>query len=172
MTIQELERCIALYGKDIYSFCFRLTGNKETADDLYQDTFLEAIKKLPNIRYKDNPKSYLLSIAIRLWKNTKRKAAWRARILPRVSSDEISESSIDSAPDQINTIIKKEETQYLWDAIDRLAEQYRIPILLYYMEELSTNEISSLLSIPLGTVKSRLHHARKQLEKELEEYFS
>ena len=84
MTIQELERCIQLYSKDIYSFCMHLTKEKGSADDLYQDTFLEAMKKLAVIRYEDNPKSYLLSVAIRLWKNRVRKFAWRNRIAPQV----------------------------------------------------------------------------------------
>lgn len=84
MTIQELERCIQLYSKDIYSFCMHLTKEKGSADDLYQDTFLEATKKLAVIRYEDNPKSYLLSVAIRLWKNRVRKFAWRNRIAPQV----------------------------------------------------------------------------------------
>ena len=69
MTIQELEQCIALYGNDIYSFCRHLTNDRESADDLYQDTFLEAMKKIKDIRYMDNPKSYFLSISIRIWKN-------------------------------------------------------------------------------------------------------
>ena len=42
MTIQELEQCIALYGNDIYSFCRHLTNDRESADDLYQDTFLSS----------------------------------------------------------------------------------------------------------------------------------
>ena len=61
MTIQELEQCILLYGKDIYSFCMHLAKEKESADDLYQDTFLEATRKIASIRYGDNPKSYLLT---------------------------------------------------------------------------------------------------------------
>lgn len=74
MTIQELEHCIALYGKDIYSFCMYLTNDRDSADDLYQDTFLEATKKMADIRYQDNPKSYLLSISIRLWQTWMRTA--------------------------------------------------------------------------------------------------
>lgn len=49
MTIQELEQCILLYGKDIYSFCMHLAKEKESADDLYQDAFLEATKKIASI---------------------------------------------------------------------------------------------------------------------------
>ena len=47
MTIQELEQCILLYGKDIYSFCMHLAKEKESADDLYQDAFLEELERLP-----------------------------------------------------------------------------------------------------------------------------
>lgn len=171
MTIQELEQCIALYGKDIYSFCRHLTKNQEYADELYQDTFLEAIKKLKDIRYQDNPKSYLLSIALRLWKNRVRKMAWRNRIAPQVSDEALTET-LKVEEDNLSRLVRDEGKQMLWKAIDNLPDGMRIPVLLYYMEELSVSQIGKLLSLPQGTVKSRLYHARKQLEKELEDYFS
>ena len=80
MTKQELEQCISEYGKDIYSFCKHLTYDQQEADDLYQDTFLKAIELQQKIAYKDQTKSYLIGIAIRIWKNRKRKYAWRNRI--------------------------------------------------------------------------------------------
>lgn len=49
MTIQELEQVIACHGRDIYSFCLRLTGNKMLADELYQDTFLKATEKMSSL---------------------------------------------------------------------------------------------------------------------------
>lgn len=171
MTIQELEQCIRLYGKDIYSFCMHLTKEKTSADDLYQDTFLEATKKLEAIRYEDNPKSYLLSVAIRLWRNRVRKRAWRNRIVPQNVDTEAEQAKSD-CPDMSESVIDDEEKRMLWKAIDRLDDRYRIPLLLYYMEELSIAEIAGLLAIPEGTVKSRLHKARKLLEKELEDYYS
>lgn len=168
MTIQELEQCIAQYGKDLYSFCIHLARNREDADDLYQDTFLEAMKKLGMIRYTENPKSYLLSIAIRLWKNRMRKFAWRNRIAPQISAETAPELS---GGELLLDIIAEEEKQMLWEALWRLPENLRIVLLLYYMEELSILEISKVLAIPQGTVKSRLYHARKHLEKDLEEDF-
>ena len=172
MTIQELEQCILRYGTEIYSFCMHLTKQKETADDLYQDTFLEATKKMAVIRYEDNPKSYLLSIAIRLWKNRVRKLAWRSRIAPQTTEEDAVDDVKSEQEDLAESQVRKEETQQLWLAVDRLADTYRIPILLYYMQEQSLAEIAKLLAIPQGTVKSRLHKARKLLEKELEDYFS
>lgn len=73
MTIQELEQFIATYGTDIYSFCVYLTGNRPEAEELYQDTFLKTLELLDKIQKDGNPKSYLLSVAIRIWKNRNRK---------------------------------------------------------------------------------------------------
>lgn len=172
MTIQELEQCIALYGKDIYSFCRHLTNDRESADDLYQDTFLEAMKKIKEIRYMDNPKSYFLSISIRIWKNKVRKIAWRNRIAPICGGDSLAKCVETIDADFTVEIEAEEEKTLLWNAINNLSDTFRIPILLYYMEELSVSEIAKLLALPQGTVKSRLYNARKQLEKELEDYFS
>ena len=171
MTIQELERCIQLYSKDIYSFCMHLTKEKGSADDLYQDTFLEAMKKLAVIRYEDNPKSYLLSVAIRLWKNRVRKFAWRNRIAPQVGETALEQEG-GATPDVSEKAVANEERGMLWKAVDALDDRYRIPLLLYYMEEQSIAELAELLSIPQGTVKSRLHKARQLWEKELEDYYS
>jgi RNA polymerase sigma-70 factor (ECF subfamily) len=167
MTIQELEQCIALYGKDIYSFCCHLTREKESADDLYQDTFLEAMKKITAIRYEENPKSYLLSIALRIWKNHIRKIAWRSRIAP-VNSDDSLMEQLSTESDFTEQFMEEEECKQLWSAINHLQDKLRIPLLLYYMENQSVSEIAKLLSLPQGTVKSRLYQARKLIRKELE----
>ena len=148
-----------------------LTKEKGSADDLYQDTFLEAMKKLAVIRYEDNPKSYLLSVAIRLWKNRVRKLAWRSRIAPQVGETALEQEG-GATPDVSEKAVANEERGMLWKAIDALDDRYRIPLLLYYMEEQSVAELAELLSIPQGTVKSRLHKARQLLEKELEDYYS
>lgn len=148
-----------------------LTKEKGSADDLYQDTFLEAMKKLAVIRYEDNPKSYMLSVAIRLWKNRVRKFAWRNRIAPQVGETALEQEG-GATPDVSEKAVANEERGMLWKAVDALDDRYRIPLLLYYMEEQSIAELAELLSIPQGTVKSRLHKARQLLEKELEDYYS
>lgn len=167
MTIQELEQFIALYGKDIYSFCVYLAGSE--ADDLYQDTFLEAVKKTESIDKDGNPKSYLLSVAVKLWNNRKRKYARRMRIAPQVSLE--SRDADRTLPDASDTALRNEEKRKVMQAVLKLKEIYRIPILLYYMEDMSVTQIGRLLSLPEGTVKSRMHKARKILGEELEAYY-
>lgn len=171
MTKQELEICIDEYGKDVYSFCKHLTNNPLEADDLYQDTFLMAVELKEKIEYSKNPKSYLLSIALRIWRNKKRKFAWRKRIADVQSlADERNTDMGKSAKLSLEEIITaKERDEAIQMAVNRLPEKLKIVILLFYMEDLSTTQIAETVKIPIGTVLSRLHQARKILKKELED---
>ena len=156
MTKQELEMCIDKYGRDIYSFCKHLTNNTPEADDLYQDTFLTAVKLKEQIEYANNPKSYFLSIALRIWNNKKRKFAWRKRIA-------------DVQPEE--RITNQEKAEAIRTAVNRLPEKLKIVVLLFYMEDLSTAQIAETMRIPTGTVLSRLYQARKTLKKDLEDIY-
>lgn len=167
MTKTELEACIQAYGTDLFSFCRHITNNMQEAEDLYQDTFLTAIEKTAKIDSKNNPKSYLLSIAVRLWKNKKRKFAWRARI---AATHSFSENQNETDPDPLHPsleeqVIQKEEVRLVRQAVARLPKRLKFPVLLYYMEDMSTAEIAAILKIPAGTVKSRLYQARNALKK-------
>ena len=170
MTKQELEECIDLYGRDIYSFCRHLTGNVQEADELYQDTWLKVVELLENIDPAGNAKSYCLSVALKIWKNKKRKYAWRKRIAG--TQDRLDEKSQEYLPDEGTTseerILEKERNRLVWEAVNELQEKLKTVTLLYYMEELDTSQIAEVTNVSVGTVKSRLYHARKLLRKKLE----
>ena len=169
MTMKELERCIEVYGEDIYTFCLWLAKSREYADDLYQDTFLTAIEVVDRIDSEENIKSYLLSISVRLWRNRKRKWAWRNRIAPTVEMAD--DFHVDLAYEEKDRVLDDEKSAVIKSAIATLPEKYRVIILLHYMEEVSQEKIAAILHVPVGTVKSRLYVARKLLKSELEEYF-
>lgn len=171
MTEQELETCITEYGKDIYSFCMHLTNIQSEAEDLYQDTFLTAVELKEKIDYGNNPKSYLLSIALRIWKNKKRKFAWRKRIAEvRSIVDEKDAGMVISAEQSLEEkVISKENDAFVRKAVKKLPDRLKMVVLLFYMEELSTAQIAEVMKIPAGTVLSRLYQARKILRKELED---
>lgn len=169
MSHEELEACIEANGRDIYSFCCQLTKSRQEAEDLYQDTFLKMVELGDRIEIRSNPKSYLLSVAVNLWKNRKRKFAWRQRITGPVLSMEDEETGLPSEEDSPeDQVISREEEQMVQKAVNELPEKFRLPVLLFYMEELKLSEISQVLGIPEGTVKSRLFKAKKVLKKELE----
>ena len=170
MTKQELTECIDTYGRDIYSFCRHLTGNVQEADELYQDTWLKTVELLESIDSAGNVKSYCLSVAMRIWKNKKRKFAWRKRIAG--TQDYLDEEGLeylgDDRPTSEEWILEKERDNIVRNAVETLPEKLKTVILLYYMEELNISQIAAVAGVPEGTVKSRLYQARKILEKKLE----
>lgn len=169
MEKQQLEKYINEYGRDIYLFCKRLTQNKNTADDLYQETFLK-LWELDNVNDTENPKSYLLGIAVNLWKNQCRKQMWRKQIADIVPVSEESQIENFSAADSVeDTVISNQEKVLVQDAVNRLPEKLRIVVLLYYMENLKVVEIAEQMHESVSSIKSKLMRARKYLRKELED---
>ncbi len=196
MHMSDLKNCIELYGRDIYSFCCYLTRSRGEADDLYQDTFLTAAEIADRLNAGGNPKSALLSIALNLWRNRCRKLSLRQRITGPIASldslretgrtaataDRLPEADAFSAsdtfsggepasgtPGPLDTVIAREEALAVRRAVARLPDRYRVPVLLFYMEDMKIPEIAAALRIPQGTVKSRLHKAKKLLAQDLKE---
>lgn len=170
MNKQLLEHYIEAYGTDIYSFCIRLTQNREQAEELYQDTFLTMCEK-EDWKEEGNVKSYLLGITIKLWQNRKRKFAWRKRIaaeIPLSKEQGLEAFSTDENLEQ--HMVSKEEQEAVWKAVYKLPEQLRIVILLYYMEDFKVAEIAEKLSLSISNVKSKLMRARRYLKQELEDF--
>lgn len=170
MNKQLLEHYIEAYGTDIYSFCIRLTQNRELAEELYQDTFLAMCEK-GDWKEEGNVKSYLLGITIKLWQNRKRKFAWRKRIAAEIPLSKEQGLEAFSADENLEQhMVSKEEQEAVWKAVYKLPEQLRIVILLYYMEDFKVAEIAEKLSLSISNVKSKLMRARRYLKQELEDF--
>ena len=170
MNKQLLEHYIEAYGTDIYSFCIRLTQNRELAEELYQDTFLAMCEK-EDWKEEGNVKSYLLGITIKLWQNRKRKFAWRKRIAAEIPLSKEQGLEAFSADENLEQhMVSKEEQEAVWKPVYKLPEQLRIVILLYYMEDFKVAEIAEKLSLSISNVKSKLMRARRYLKQELEDF--
>lgn len=169
MNRQQLEHIVETCGSSIYSFCLYLTKDVLQAEELYQDTFLMAIKQ-DKIDFAVNPKSYLLGIRINLWRNHIRKLQLRRK---KVNTVYLSAMEIEDIADNlfyVDDIIERNEIRkQVHNAVDRLEDKYKLPVLLFYMEELNVEQVANILKIPQGTVKSRLYKARKILERQLED---
>lgn len=170
MKQEELENYINAFSKDLYSFCCGLTRSRQQADDLYQNTFLKMYELGDRLDIKTNPKSCIMGIAMNLYRNDKRKLSVRQRITGTgVSIDETADIASDNGQTTEDMMLAKEEQRIVREAVGKLPDKYRIPILLYYMEEFSMPEVASLTKLPVGTVKSRLHRAKKILREKLED---
>ena len=158
MTAKEFEDLLDIYGNDIYRFCLHIMRNREDADDLYQDTVLTAFRKADIINLSENPKSYLLSVAVKLSHNFFRKEKRKNQKII-LSADETLAALPDNADIQLSTEEKALKTA-LRNAVSKLEEKHRIPDVLYYFDQQNIDFISQVMKIPAGTVKSRLHKAR------------
>lgn len=166
--MEVIERMIREYGKDIYSFCIYLTGSRDLADDLYQQTFLTAIEK-GDIDPDNNPRSYLLGIAVNLRNNQRRKLLFR-RNREYLESDDVISNISDGNENMGDELERKERNKEIRKGVALLPEKLRQVVIMYYTEELPVAEIASILNISEGTVKSRLSNARKKLKERLIRY--
>lgn len=167
MDIAEFESFLKQHEKDVYTFCCYLTMDKILAEDLYQDTILKAFEVIDKIDKHSNPKSFFFSIAAGHFKNFSRKTKRRQEIVPTISLDDVviepktGDSTATSAEkNMLNELLAK--------TIEKLDDKFRIPIILCYFDDLSEESIANILSIPRGTVKSRLYKARTLIKNELE----
>lgn len=167
MKSDILETYITDYGKDIYSFCVYLTRNRNEAEDLYQQTFLTACEK-SHVDEITNPKSYFISIAVNLWNNQKRKYLWRKKKADIIYfQDNDLEQLADAMPTVEEQVLRQAEIEAVRECIDMLPDKMRMVLLLYYKENMTINEISDVLKIPAGTVKSRMHQAKSRVKERL-----
>lgn len=173
MNNDEFEQFVLKFGKDILRFCRMTAGEPENGDELYQDTMLKLLEKKKRLDSMQNTKSYALSTSIYLWKNKKKKYANRMRLVPVDSMDgmanegyEFSDHDNEASPEHI--VLKQNEADMIQGLVKTLHEKYRIPIYLYYSADMQIKEISEILGLPEGTVKSRMHKAKKQLKEKLE----
>ena len=173
MDNDDFERFVLKFGKDILRFCRMTARDAENGDELYQDTMLKLLEKKKRLDSMQNTKSYALSTSIYLWKNKKKKYANRMRLVPIDGMDEMSDerygftdSDNEVSPERI--VLKQNEIDMIQGFVKTLPEKYRIPIYLYYSADMQINEISKILGLPEGTVKSRMRKAKKQLKEKLE----
>lgn len=157
--IEGFEQLYNRLYEPLYCFLFRYTREEQLSIDIVQDTFerLQYIKQDFD-QQKGTMKAFLFQIAYRLMINKlNRRKKWRT-LFPFLVPTESRRLSAD-------------EKLTVQEAILQLPEKQRAVILLVYYHDLPQEEIAQILSIPLGTVKSRLHNAIKTLKEELKEDF-
>ena len=138
-------------------------GDRETAEDLTQETFAEALKSFHRFAPGTNCRAWLVTILYHL--NSKRRRKLGQLKLVEDSEEQIAETVAFVPP--IPEEIKDEE---ILQALEKLPESFREVLVLTDVEEFSYKETAKLLNVPIGTVMSRLSRGRKLLRQELSEY--
>ncbi len=171
----QLELCDILvdrYKKPLYSFCCKLTGNRGEADDLFQDTWVKAIRNIHHCAADKRFINWLFTICINLYRDRYRKFSRWLKVVKSYLSTEHMETEMANVesndPGPEDKTVKTDQEITVRNALGTLKDTLRIPLILYYYREFSLNEISEMLEIPEGTVKSRLAAGRSRLKKIME----
>ena len=159
------------YRNRLINFVFRFVGTKEESEDIVQDTFVKLYEKKDYYRPINEFSTWIFTIASNLAKTELRK---RKRRKTSSLSDLGLENKDFDVPVQDTT---DEETldefadSQIQDAIQSLQIHFRTALILRDIEELSYEEISKILDVPLGTIKSRINRARLQLQEKLKSVY-
>jgi RNA polymerase sigma-70 factor (ECF subfamily) len=157
------------YLDGLYSYALVLSRNRVDAEDLVQETYVRAIQAMGRLRVGSNMKSWLFTILRNVWLNQLRK--WRngPQMIELEVGDDVANYIEDPSKDAYDLYVSKLETEQVRAAIQELPIEFREIILLREYEDLSYQEIASVLDCPVGTVMSRLGRARAKLRVVLSE---
>jgi RNA polymerase sigma-70 factor (ECF subfamily) len=144
-----------------------MMGRHEDADDVAQETFVRAWEALERYDESYSFHGWLRTIATRLALNELDKRR-RRRTQGGEAFELAAESRADAAPGPDAVVEAREMAERLERIVQALPDEARIPLVLRTVEELSYDEIARILQIPVGTVMSRLHRARKQVRAALQ----
>ena len=150
----EMDAIIDRYQDMVYGLALTRTGNRTDADDVFQEVFLAYHQSGKTFRDEEHRKAWLLRTTI----NQSRRvtsSSWRQKTVPLSKREDV--------PVQF----QEPEENEVWTALQSLAEDYRLPIYLFYFQELSTQEIAKVLAIRPGAVRMRLTRGREQLREAL-----
>ena len=171
--IDAFNEIVDRYKDKLVNFIFRYTGSKEESEDIAQETFIKLYlnKKL----YRDIAKfsTWFYTIALNITRTYKKKESKISTISisdydPEHDKDFDIRSTVRNPEEEAGSVV---ESDYIQKAIDSLEENFRAIIVLRDIEELEYEEISEILNIPLGTVKSRINRAREKLKDLLKDIY-
>ena len=152
------------HGPRVHAVLLRTLGNRMDADDVLQETFLRAYAKLSSFRGTSSFVTWLVRIALNLGKNQHVRVKRRETVpLEACAPEEFSELR-----DPADGMTRQEDRMRVQNALAALSSNHREILVLREMQEFSYQEISRMLNCPMGTVMSRLSHARKAMAQQLD----
>ncbi|MGE6719111.1 RNA polymerase sigma factor SigW [Peribacillus frigoritolerans] len=161
---------VEIYKDKVFQICFRMLGNRQEAEDMAQEAFVRAYVNIRSFNITMKFSTWLYRIATNLCIDRLRKKKPDYYLDAEVAGTEglnmYSQIASDMAkPEEEVESLELQETIQV--EIMKLPEKYRSVIVLKYIEELSLKEISEILDLPVGTVKTRIHRGREALRKQL-----
>jgi RNA polymerase sigma-70 factor (ECF subfamily) len=151
------------FQRTVYAVCLGRLGNPSEALELTQEVFLHVMKRIGQLREPERFAGWLRQVAARMAINRATR-----RVAPPSVETEVLEGAGAHRDDPLETLISRERARHLWEALERLKTLDRETLVAFYIEGESLLEMAERLETPIGTIKRRLHTARKRLKAELE----
>ena len=152
------------FERTVYSVCLNRLGNVGDALELTQDVFLHVMNRLDQLREPERFAGWLRQVAARMAINRATR-----RVAPQsVETDVLEGAGASCHDDPLDSMISRERAERLWAGLERLKTLDRETLVAFYIEGDSLIEIADRLNTPIGTIKRRLHTARKRLKAELQ----
>ncbi len=152
---------VVKYQDRLFNGVARMLGNASDADDVLQETFLQAFRKLSSFREDSSFYTWVYRIAINAAINLRRR---QKRMLTLSDESQFSDRMVtDPELGPEKRLEHSDEVRELQDGLNQLSDEHRNILVLREIEGMSYEDISELLDMPIGTVRSRLHRARLQL---------
>lgn len=172
--VRAFDELVERYHGRIYGLTYNMTSNREDAEDLTQEVFVKAFEALPRFRGKSSFYTWLYRIAVNKTINYRKKRN-RKRTLSLdqfdhdIKTDEIyHELSTKGSP--LRNISLSELQEKLNEALQNLSEKHRTVVIMHDMQGIPHDEIAKVVGASVGTVRSRLFYARRQMQAELAEF--
>ena len=156
-------RLVEQFQPTVHAIALRRLGNASEAVELTQDVFLHILRRIHQLREPERFAGWLRQVAVRMAINRATR-----RLAPSTVDTGVLEGAYEHAHQPVDELIMRERAERLWTALRRLKTLDRESLVAFYIRGLSLVEIAAELDVPLGTIKRRLHTARKRLRLELE----
>jgi len=173
-NVGAFDQLVQKYREHIFSVIYNMTSNREDASDLAQETFIKAFQAIGRFRGKSSFFTWIYRIAINTTMTFLKKRSRRRYISYENANEEISSSEVFERLTAKNRtekgILINELQEKLNDALQRLSPKHRTVVILHEIEGLEHAEIAEITKTSIGTVRSRLHYAKQQLQSYLQEY--
>jgi RNA polymerase sigma factor (sigma-70 family) len=165
------EALMLAHEKQVYNLCLRMSGSREEAFDLSQESFVRAWRALGQYQFEAEFSTWLFRLASNVCIDFLRRQKRQSHVSLTLEDDDTDEGKEYAVPDPAplpeQTVLERETKRELYAAMQALPAEYREILQLRVVESLPYDEIGKILGVPIGTVKSRLARARLQLRKNL-----
>lgn len=164
-NLRAFETLYRKYERQVYRAALAILGNAQAAEEVLQDCFLRAYQHLHRLNGQPSVSPWLHRVAVNLcYSHLRRNYLSQATVSLESLSNRLFPSPGPSPEERTQ---RSETSAAIQSAIAALGFKHRSVIVLYYLQEFSLEEVAYILDCPVGTVKSRLHYARKELSKRL-----